>query len=269
MDAIDVVEAVFRKALDDLDAVVAKISPGLVSATDIHAAINQLAAFQLKFTSLPILVAKTKAEKAALDERLPKRLAAIKAGRHAVRELTVALDKLGRRLDFNVDAAKFEPETVAPVPTYTFGIKILTRHERIAELRTELAEVEQKLVESSQAGKKFETLYKSDSTRAGNLAKRLAEKEQALAEIRRRLPEMVKLARKTIRQLNDRQAHSDRKAAKHQSVPQIVVIEVPAVETPKGPTDDQVRDWAELMGFPIASDEDLAAARDLQLETAS
>lgn len=259
----------FLIVLNVLKAAIAKVAPELLEIADIREALSEIEAHRRDLETLPAEIAKIKAEKAKVEARLPRREAAAKPARHAVRLLEASLTKLRKSLDHNLKNMRLADDggVICASLSDALGMKLpTTRKQRVEELKAEIAEVEKKIAAAIEGGKKAESLRKSDATRAANLGLKLEEAERKLSDRVNAGPEMIKLVRKTADHLNHRQAHRDRKAAER--LAKATPAAAPVVEASKAPTDEQLRAWAELVGLDIASDDDLIAARDLHRQTA-
>jgi len=246
--------AKFLDALKSLDATVARIDHDLVGAADIRESLQTLVSFKLEHDDLPGTFADLLAEKAKVDARVPRREQEARKAKHGVLTIETKLKKLGESLDHNVSNLAATPEADPSATAQAFGLKLpATRRERIEQLKLEIAEVEASLAEPKALHKKAAALYKSDVTRAKNLG-------QKIAQNRKRLPEMAKLARKTAEHLKNRQEHRDRKAAERLAK-QASAAETPVVEAVAAVTDEDLRRKAEqYFGQPV-TDEQLSELR--------
>lgn len=262
----------FNKFLDEmknLDRAVLQVDSELVGAADIHQDLFTLAAYKHELETLPNAFAELVAEKAKADERRARRAEGARKAKHPITMIEAALKKLDESLRHNLasltEAAEASPSDIAQA----FGAALPgTRRERVEQIRREIAEVEATLAEPKAVHKKAAALYKGEVTKSKNLAIKLAEIGRQIGQNRDKLSEMAKLAKKTSTHLRNRQANRDRKAAERLPKEE-PAVEMPAAEAATAPSDEQIRDWAQLMGFgDIRGADDLAAARDLHLQTA-
>ena len=252
----------FLVMLNILKAVTEKVAPELLDLADIRDALGRIEAYRRELESQPAEYAKLVNEKHRVEQRLPSREAGVKPPRHAARQLEEKLKKLRQSLEHNLEslAACPEPETTVSTAA-TFGIQLpASRKERVAQLETEIAEVEKQVAEAVASGKKAEALLKSDKTRLATLEKKIEEAQARHDANIARLPEMNKLAKKTADHLKNRQAHRDRRAAERMAK-QPPPAEAPADEAPKAPTDEELRRKAERMFGQSITDEQLAELR--------
>ena len=252
----------FRTLSTTLDDLVRKVDPELPLAEDIHPALRRIGEYAADMLRLPAALAKFEAQKASAEASLPARDEAIRQAKHPVRMLEAKLKKLGESIDRNRAALTDEDE--APVkasPSPIAGLVLPTRKDIIEGLRKDILAAEDELAKARDTLKKAEQTRKGFVTRAANLAKRIDETKRAITEHDGRLEETVKLLRKTIARLKNRQANHDRKRALRAQA--IETVDRTADEGPKGPTDEDIRKMAASEGLTIDGPDDLEAARQL------
>src|SRR5688572_31137100 len=255
----------FRTLSNTLDDLVRKVDPELPLAEDIHPAIRRIGEYAAGLVRLPVELAKARALKASADASIPAREEAVRKAKHPVTMLEAKLKKLGESIDRNRVAAS--NERPAPVTT-SAPLRLAanlpaTRQEIVDGLEAELLAAKDELAKARAAAKKAESNRKGAVTRAANLAFEVLAAEWAIVDHDGRLEETVKLLRKTIAHLQNRQAKRDRKRALH--APAIETVDKTADEGPKGPTDEDIRKMAASEGLSIDTDDDLTAARQLFL----
>lgn len=254
----------FRSLSDTLDQLVLKVDRDLPLADDIHPAIHKVGEYAADMVRLPATLAKLEAQKASVDASLPAREDAIRKAKHTVTVLETKLRKLGESIDRNRAAAANEAPAPAikPAPA-VLGLKLPASRQEIVEgLHKEYLAVDDELNTARDTVKKAEQTRKGFITRAANLAKQIDATKKAVVDHAGRLEETIKVLRKTINHLRNRQEKRDTKrAAKTETV---TVDETPD-EAPKGPTDEDIRKMAASQGLPIDCPADLEAARQLFL----
>ena len=254
----------FRTLSNTLDDLVRKVDPELPLAEDIHPAIRRIGEYAAGLVRLPVELAKARALKASADASIPAREEAVRKAKHPVTMLEAKLKKLGESIDRNRVAASNEAPTASGTAPTVLGLKLPgSRQEIVESLHKEYLSVEDDLNKARAAAKKAESNRKGAVTRAANLAFEVLAAEWAIVDHDGRLEETVKLLRKTIAHLQNRQAKRDRKRALH--APAIETVDKTADEGPKGPTDEDIRKMAASEGLSIDTDDDLTAARQLFL----
>lgn len=253
----------FRTLSNTLNDVVRKVDAELPLAEDIHPAIRRIGEYAAGLVRLPAELAKARALKASADASIPVREEAVRKSKHPVTMLEAKLKKLGESIDRNRRAASNEPSApvAASAPIGLAANLPATRQEIIEGLHKEYLAVEAELAKARAAAKKAESNRKGAVTRASNLAFEVLVAEWAIVDHDGRLEETVKLLRKTIAHLQNRQAKHDRKRALR--APTIETVDQTADEGPKGPTDEDIRVMAEAQGLPIDGPDDIEAARQL------
>jgi len=252
----------FRSLSATLDQLILKVDADLPQAEDIHPAIAAAGKYLADHAALPVALAKLEAQKAAADASVPAREKSVRTANHAVTMLEAKLKKLGERIDHHLNAQSDADD--APVTTtFVLGGKPLpTRREIIEGLRKEIAGVEQEIVAAKAKVKKAEANRKGAVTRAANLAEEIVVARWAIVDHAGRVEDAVKALRKTITHLRNRQEKRDAKRAPAAAP---VKVEEAADETPKGPTDEDIRKMAASQGLSIDCPDDLEAARQLFL----
>lgn len=253
----------FRTLSNTLDDLVRKVDPELPLAEDIHPAIRRIGEYAAGLVRLPAELAKVRALKVSADAVIPAREESVRKAKHPVTMLEAKLKKLGESIDRNRSAASNEapPPAAGTVPT-VLGLKLPASRQEIVEgLHKEYLAVEDELAKARAAAKKAESNRKGAVTRASNLAFEVLVAEWAIVDHDGRLEETVKLLRKTIAHLQNRQAKRDRKRALN--APAIETVDRTADEAPKGPTDEDIRKMAASEGLTIDGPADLEAARQL------
>src|SRR5688572_17602038 len=252
----------FRTLSNTLDDLVRKVDPELPLAEDIHPAIRRIGEYGAGLVRLPVELAKARALKASADASIPAREETVRKAKHPVTMLEAKLKKLGESIDRNRVAASNEAPTASGTAPTVLGLKLPgSRQEIVENLHKEYLSVEDELAKARAAAKKAESNRKGAVTRAANLAFEVLAAEWAIVDHDGRLEETVKLLRKTIAHLQNRQAKRDRKRALH--APTIETVDKTADEGPKGPTDEDIRKMAASEGLSIDTDDDLTAARQL------
>ncbi|MEK7546089.1 MAG: hypothetical protein AAB554_03360, partial [Patescibacteria group bacterium] len=242
-----------------LDDVVLKVDKDLPLAEDIHPAIHKVGEYAADMVRLPAALAKLEAQKASAEASVPARDKAVRQARHAVAMLAAKLKKLGESIDRNRLAASNEDtKTVSRTAAYLVPNLPASRQDIVDSLRKEMLAAEDDLAKAKAAAKKAESNRKGVATRAANLTKKIGEARKAVTDHEKRLEETIKLLRKTVNHLRNRQEKRDnkRKACAHKAPPAVE-------ESSKGPTDDDIRWMAEVHGLTIECPADLEAARQL------
>ncbi len=264
----------FRSLAKILDDVVLKVDADLPAADDIHPAVAKIGIYLADLVRLPAAVAKLEAQKATAAAGIPTRDKAVRKARHAVTMIDAKLKKLGESIDHH--RAALSDADDEPVPTSSkvvAGLALPTRKDRIEELRVQILAAEEERGKAQEALKRAEAFRKGVDTRLGNLDAAIAEAKKAVADHAARLDETVRLLRKTINHLRNRQANRDRKRAACGTVS----VTVPGADDADGPlaalagagpgpTDEDIRKMCEEAGLPIDGPEDIAAARQLFCE---
>ena len=253
----------FRTLSNTLDDLVRKVDPELPLAEDIHPAIRRISEYAAGLVRLPAELAKARALKASADAVLPAREESVRKAKHPVTMLEAKLKKLTESIDRNRLAASNEqPAPVAVTVPISLAAKLpATRQEIVEGLHAEKLAAEADLAKARAAAKKAESNRKGAVTRAANLAFEVLAAEWAIVDHDGRLEETVKLLRKTIAHLQNRQAKRDRKRAAH--APAIETVDATVDQDPKGPTDEDIRKMAASEGLTIDGPDDIEAARQL------
>jgi chromosome segregation ATPase len=257
----------FRKLCEELDELVRTVDEDLPKADDIHPAIAAVGAYAAEGQRLPKALAKLEAQKASASSGIPARDEAIRKAKHAVRVLEDKCRKLGEKLDRNRAALTESDLAERPAaPAVAFrGLKLPTRVEIIEQTHVELLAAEDELEKARAAFKQACAFRKGVTTRLKNLDEELGKATQAAADHAAGFEGIVKVLRKTITHLKNRQAKRDRKRADGctcaDGTPLAAVALVPA--PPREPSDEDVRKMCEEAGLPIDGADDIAAARAL------
>lgn len=262
-------EELLRKLSDVLDETVRAVDADLAMADDIHPAVAKIGGYLAEKARLPAALARLEAQKASAASGIPARDEAVRLSRHSVRTLEDKVRKLGEKIDRNRAAlTKDDAETVEPacVPQALKGLRLPTRTEIIEEARLEMIAAEDGLKAARATLKRAQAFRTGVDTRIANLDREIADVRKAVADHEGRLEETLKLLRKTIAHLRNRQEKRDRKRGARRTSPDVAGTPDGFVDLrlpPCGPSDEEVRRMCEEAGIPIDGPDDLAAARSL------
>jgi len=248
-----------------LDDVVRDVDQDLALADDIHPAIRRIGEYAAAVARLPVELAKLKAKKASAEASIPTREESVRKAKHALGVIESKLKKLNEGLDRNLNAASEEkPSSVAvTVPTGLAADLPASRQQYVEKYRADILAAEGELAKARDTLKRAEAFRKGVDTRVANLAWEILVAGWAIVDHEGRLEETIKVLRKTINHLRNRQEKRDRKRAPQATA--IETVDQTAAEAPKGPTDEDIRKMAAAEGLTLESPDDFVAARQLFL----
>jgi DNA repair exonuclease SbcCD ATPase subunit len=256
--------ALFRSLSAVLDALILEVDADLPLADDIHRAVRKVGEYMADLVRLPVALAKLEAHKTSIDASIPAREKAARKANGPILLAEGKLKKLNESLARNLAADKDDDSVpvVSVVPAAFEGIVLPTRKELIERLRADVSVAETELAAARAKAKKAESNRKGAVTRSANLAKEIDAAKKAIVDHAGRVDETIKVLRKTINHLRNRQ---EKRVAKRteRSAAAIPVETASADESPKGPSDEDIRKMAESEGLSIECPDDLKAARQL------
>lgn len=202
----------FRSLSSTLDDLIPKLDQDLPLAEDIHPAIRKAGEYAADIVRLPAALAKLEAQKASAESSVPARDEAVRQAKHAVRMLETKLKKLGESIDRNRAVLTEDDLKPAPKATHPFlDAFVPSRVDIIESLRKEILAKEDELAKAKETLKRAEAFRKGVDTRLANLARDIVAAKQAVVDHAGRLEETVRVLRKTITHLRNRQEKRDRK----------------------------------------------------------
>lgn len=253
----------FRSLSKNLDETIQKVDHDLPLAEDIHTAIREIGTYAADMLRLPAALAKLEAQSVSIEASVPAREKAVRRAKNAVDMLAAKLKKLGERIDRNRNALTeddLKPAVRSADPLLDAFVP--TRLDIIEGIRKEMIAAEDELAAARTSLKRAEAFRKGVDTRKANLATEIDAAKKALADHGNRLEEIVRILRKTVAHLKNRQEKRDRKR-QIRTVTTVVAPENVAIGALKAPSDDDVRKLAEAHGLSLDGPEDLEVARQL------
>lgn len=266
----------FRSLRETLSKTLTEVDIDLTTAEDIQTNLELIDAFADGAENLPVTCAKLEAKKASIEATLPDHEAAVTKAKHAVTLIEAKLKKLCQSLERNRAAlADEKPASTREVQALS-GLNLpVSRQAYVDELLAEIAAAEAELVQARGEAKKAKLRRGGIVGCVASLDKRIVETRKAVVANAAHHGEVIKVLRKTISHLRNRQEKRDRKRAqKTVTVPgfenadgsPIEFVDVRLDPLPKcAPTDEDIRKLAESHGLHINGPEDLEAARQLFL----